>query len=230
MIIGFGLFQGLLGRINEILDTFVNDPANRAIEALTPFLAAAFTIILLWYSYKVMFGQLEQPVSKLITKCLTWSIVMSLALTTGNYQKNISHIVRNLPNDVATAVAPGNDTADGKLGSLLDSIMDGGANKAKEAFGSAISIKALALGRVKMYVFFAILILIETMVLTTYAFLMLMMSSVAVSFLAALGPFFIAAYMFDSTRNFFWLWINMLLGGIYDNVCFICIIRPEYLF
>jgi len=156
-----------------------------------------------------MLGQLDMPVSRLITKCLTWSIVMSLALTVGVYQNHISDIVRNLPNDVATAVAPGNSNLEGDLGSLIDHIFDTGLSKAKAAFTAPTDL--LDFGHALLYKGIGFGILVWTLALTVTGFIMLMMATVAVSFLSALGPFFIAAYMFDSTRVFFGLWINQIL-------------------
>jgi len=206
---GFDLFQDLLKHTDNLLNSFVNEAAGNAIATITPFVVVAFTITLLWYAYKVMFGQLDMPVSRLITKCLTWSIVMSLALTVGVYQNHIAKIIRDLPNDVATAVAPGQSNLEGSLGSLIDHIFDTGLSKAKAAFTAPTDL--FDFGHALLYKGIGFGILLWTLALTVTGFIMLMMATVAVSFLSALGPFFIAAYMFDSTRVFFGLWINQVL-------------------
>jgi len=214
----FKIFQYLLDRVSELLNSFVNEAAGNAVSAISPFVIVAFMVAILWYSYKVMFGQIEQPVSQLIMKCLTWSLVMSAALSTGAYQSNIAGIVQTLPNDVAAAVAPGGTTSDGTLGSLLDTIVNTGINKAKEVwsiktgrfdFGGAILYKGIGAG-----------ILLWTLLITITGFMMLMLATVAVAFLAAIGPFFIAALLFDSTRNFFWAWISQVLYWVAYMVLF----------
>jgi len=214
----FKIFQYLLDRVSELLNSFVNEAAGNAISAISPFVIVAFMIAILWYSYKVMFGQIEQPVSQLIMKCLVWSLVMSAALSAGAYQSNIAGIVQTLPNDVAAAVAPGGTTSDGTLGSLLDTIVNTGINKAKEVwriktgrfdFGGAILYKGIGAG-----------ILLWTLLITITGFMMLMLATVAVAFLAAIGPFFIAALLFDSTRNFFWTWVSQVLYWVAYMVLF----------
>jgi len=214
----FKLFQKLLETVSSLLNSFVNEAAGNAISTITPFVIVAFMVVILWYSYKVMFGQIEQPVSQLIMKCLTWSLVLSAALSAGAYQSNIADIVQTLPNDIAAAVAPGGTTSDGTLGSLLDTIVNTGINKAKEVFsietgtfdfGGAILYKGIGAG-----------ILLWTLLITITGFMMLMLATVAVAFLTAIGPFFIAALLFDSTRNFFWTWVSQVLYWVAYMVLF----------
>jgi|GEM_PF-915429 len=212
----FEIFQDLLGRTAKLLNSLVNTTSENVISMLTPFLIAAFTIVILWYAYKVMFGQLEQPVSQLITKCLTWSIVMSLALTAGNYQTKIASMIQNLPNDVAAAIVA-EDVSEGRMGSMLDSMLDRGIEEAGKAFAIDTGLSfSLAL----TFVAIGNWLLTCVIVLTVTGFLMLMMATIAASFLAALGPFFIAAFMFDSTRGYFWLWVNQILYWIVYVVLF----------
>lgn len=215
---GFTLFQELLARISALLNSFVNSAAGNSIATITPFVIAAFTVVLIWYAYKVMFGQIEQPVSQLITKCLFWSIVMSAALSAGAYQSNIASTIQSLPNDVAAAVAPGRDASEGTLGSLLDEVASTGIDKAKEAFNSKTG--RFEFGKAMIYVCIGFGVLLATLILTVSGFIMLVLATTAVSFLAALGPFFIAAMLFDSTRNFFWMWVGQVLYWVAFMVMF----------
>lgn len=215
---GFTLFQELLARIAALLDSFVNTAAGNAIAAITPFVMAGFAVVLLWYAYKVMFGQIDQPVSQLIMKLLFWSIVMSAALSAGAYQSNIADVVQSLPNDVAAAIAPGRDASDGTLGSLLDDVANTGIDKAKEAFNAKTG--RFEFGKAMIYVAIGFGILLATLILTVAGFIMLVLASTAVAFLAALGPFFIAALLFDSTRNFFWMWVGQVLYWVAFMVMF----------
>jgi len=213
----FKIFQELLDRVAKLLDTFINTAAGNAIATITPFVIVAFMVVLLWYAYKVMFGQLEQPVSGLIMKCLSWSLVMSAALSAGSYQSNIADTIQSLPNDVAAAVAPGGGQSSGTLGSLLDSITDTGISKAKETFDIQTGVRFdLAL----LYTGIGAGILLWTLVMTITGFIMLMLSTVAAAFLAAIGPFFISALLFDSTRHFFWSWVNQVLYWVFYMVLF----------
>jgi len=212
----FEIFQDLLERTAILLHSLVNTTSENLIKIATPFLISAFTVTILWYAYKVMFGQLEQPVSQLITKCLTWSIVMSLALTAGTYQTNIARMIQNLPNDVATAIIA-EDVSEGRMGSMLDSILDKGIEKAGQAFATDTGF---SFGQALVVVTIGNLLITCCTILTLVGFLMLMMATIAASFLAALGPFFIAAFMFDSTRGYFWLWVNQILYWIFYMVLF----------
>jgi len=211
------IFQVLLDRVSELLDSFVNDAAGNVITTATPFVTVAFMVVLLWYAYKVMFGQIEQPISQLITKCLFWSVVMSAALSAGSYQSNIAGMLQSLPNDVAAAIVPGG-SSEGKLGSLLDTIIDAGTSKAKAVFD--IKTGKLAIGEHILYKLIGSGILLWTLVLTVTGFIMMMLATVAASFLAAIGPFFIAALLFDSTRNFFCSWVSQIMYWVVYMVLF----------
>jgi len=64
------IYQYLLGSISEFLGKFVNEVSANAISELVPFVTISFMLVILWYSYRVMIGQAEQPVSYLVMKCL----------------------------------------------------------------------------------------------------------------------------------------------------------------
>jgi len=211
------IFQEILEKTAEFLGEFVNETSGNVIAELAPFLTVAFMIVMLWYAYKVMIGQSEHPVSYLIMKCLTWSIVMGAALTAGTYQADIASLIQSLPNDVASAVV--SDSPDrGKLGSLLDGVANTGVSKAKEVFDLETGLGEF--GKDIFYAGIGAAILIVTAEVTIVGFIMLMLATVAVSFLAAIGPFFIAALMFDSTRHFFWSWVNQVLYWVVYMVMF----------
>lgn len=198
---GFHVFQDLFAQVDAILQNFVTSASAKAVAMVAPFVAAAFVIVLLWDAFNAMIWRGEEPISKLIMKCLFWSCVMSAALTAGAYQSNIADMVRTMPNDVAEELAPGNDTSGASMGSLLDKVADNGITKSKEAFnaktGNFEFMKALT------YVLIGLGILLATGALTVAGGFMLLLSTTAISFLAALGPIFIAALLFESTRNFF---------------------------
>lgn len=215
---GFHVFQDLFTQVDAILQNFVTDASGKAVAMIAPFVAAAFVIVLLWDAFNAMLGRGEEPISKLIMKCLLWSCILSAALTAGAYQSNIADMVRTMPNDVAAEMAPGNDTSGGSVGSLLDKVADNGITKAKEAFnaetGNFEFMKALT------YVLIGVGILLATLALTVTGGVMLLLATTAISFLAALGPFFIAALLFDSTRNFFWSWVSQVLYWVAFMVMF----------
>lgn len=215
---GFHVFQDLFTQVDAILQNFVNDASGKAVATIAPFVGAAFVIVLLWDAFNAMLGRGEEPIAKLIMKCLFWSCIMSAVLTAGAYQSNVADIVRTLPNDVAAELAPGNDTSGGSVGSLLDKVADNGITKAKEAFnaetGNFEFMKALT------YVAIGVGILLVTLALTVTGGVMLLLATTAISFLAALGPFFIAALLFDSTRQFFWSWVSQVLYWVAFMVMF----------
>ncbi|WP_068833063.1 TrbL/VirB6 family protein [Xanthomonas graminis] len=215
---GFHVFQDLFSQVDPILQNFVNDASAKAVAMIVPFVAAAFVIVLLWDAFNAMMGRGDEPISKLIMKCLFVSCVMSAVLTAGAYQSNVADMIRTMPNDVAAEMAPGNDTSGSSVGSLLDKVADNGITKAKEAFnaktGNFEFMKALT------YVLIGVGILLATLALTVTGGVMDLMATTAISFLAALGPFFIAALLFESTRNFFWAWISQVLYWVAFMVMF----------
>lgn len=215
---GFHVFQDLFEQIDAILQAFVTDASSKAVATVMPFVVAGVTIVLLWQAFAVMLGRLQQPVGTLLMRCLGWSLIVSAALAAGAYQENVADMVRSLPNDVAAELAPGKDSSGDSMGSLLDKIADNGITKAKEAFntktGTFEYMKAL------VFVSIGVGILIMTLALSVAGAIMLMLANTAISFLAALGPFFIAALLFDSTRNFFWTWVSQVLYWVAFMVMF----------
>ncbi|CAZ15904.1 type IV secretion system protein [Xanthomonas albilineans] len=200
------IFTDIFAKIDQLLQTFVNDTSAKAIAAITPIVATCLAIWLIWHAYNVMMGHSRMPVADLIKQCLLWSIVIGVALTVGNYQSGIGDIVRTLPNDAAASLIAAGSPNDNQLGAVLDKTADIGIDKAKQFWnqptGTLDFSKAIILGAA------GIGILLSTLILCIAGFFMLTLATVTISFLAALGPFFIAALMFDSTRNFFWSWLS----------------------
>ncbi|WP_228729477.1 type IV secretion system protein, partial [Xanthomonas euvesicatoria] len=103
---GFHVFQDLFAQVDAILQNFVTSASAKAVAIVAPFVAAAFVIVLLWDAFNSIMGRGEEPISKLIMKCLFWSCILSAALTAGAYQSNIADMVRSMPNDVAAEMSP----------------------------------------------------------------------------------------------------------------------------
>lgn len=217
----FNAFSKLFTQIDGILQRFVNEASANAITTITPIIGVALIIVLVAYGIQVLLGLKQSPTGEVIWKVFLWSAVISIALTAGAYQSGIGDIVRTLPNDVAASMVAGSDTSNSGLGSLLDDTAKVGIDKAKEAFnhptgfdvGKSVFLTVIGAG-----------ILLATLILTVAGGVMLMLATVAVSFLAALGPFFIAALLFDSTRQLFFAWVGHVLYWVAFMVLFALIV------
>lgn len=214
----FNTFSKIFAFIDSILANFVNDASANAITAITPVIAVALVIVLIAYGFQVMLGLKQTPTGEVIWKCFFWSAVISMALSAGAYQSGIGEIVRTLPNDVAGEMVSGADTSGAGLGSLLDDTAKVGIDKAKEAFNHPVG--ALDVGKSVFLTAIGVGILLATLILTVAGGVMLMLATVAVSFLAALGPFFIAALLFESTRQWFFAWVGHVLYWVLFMVMF----------
>lgn len=215
------VFRDLFTQIDTLLATFVNGASAKVITAITPIITVCFMIWLLWHAYNVMMGHAQMPIADLIKKCLVWSIIMSLALTAGNYQSGIGNVLRTLPNDAAAAFLPSVQSGD-QLGGVLDKTAGIGIDKAKAFWNQPTGTFQILASVVLCCA--GVGILLSTLILCVVGFFMLALATVTISFLAALGPLFIACAAFDSTRQYFWSWVSHSLYWVMFMVLFAFIV------
>ncbi|MDM9997466.1 type IV secretion system protein, partial [Bartonella henselae] len=100
----FTMFTQLVDKIDQTTQTYVTDISSEAIVTITPFVSIGLTIAFIVYGWLIMRGAIEMPLAGFLSRCLRISIITSIALTAGLYQKDIAKLFIEIPNDLASAL------------------------------------------------------------------------------------------------------------------------------
>jgi type IV secretion system protein VirB6 len=203
----FVLFKSFFDTVDEATATFVHDISTRCIVEVTPIVTVALTLSFISYGLLVMRGAVGMPATEFLGKAFRIAIIVNIALAGGLYQSEIAGLIRTLPDDLATAliVKPSQGAT---AASLVDEAAGVGFDCAGMAFNKAgiFSFEGLT------YCVIGVLVSLMTGVLVAVGGGFLLMSKVALSVLAGLGPLFIVALIFPATARFFDLWLGQVVN------------------
>lgn len=205
----FTVCKSLFDKIDTTTATFVHDISTRCIVEITPVVILGLTLSFITYGLLIMRGAVGMPVTEFLGKAFRIAIIVNIALAGGLYQSEIAGLIQTLPNDLATSLIVGSRQGD-SAASLVDEAAGAGFGCAGEAFNKAgmFSFEGIT------YCLIAIIILFMTIILTGVGVSFLLMSKIALSILAGLGPLFIVALVFPATERFFNLWLGQVMNYI----------------
>ncbi|WP_317993949.1 type IV secretion system protein [Bartonella gliris] len=203
----FTMFTQLFNIIDQTMRTYVTDISSKAVIAITPIVSTGLTIAFIVYAWLIIRGAIDMPVSGFISRCLRISIITSIALTAGLYQREIADLIIQMPNDLLNALI-NNPPNNNQLNILIDTVAEKGFKCASKAFEEATFLDAGGL----LYGLFGILILLATSFLAAIGGAFILLAKIALVLLVGLGPLFIIALLWQSTYRFFEQWIAQILN------------------
>ena len=211
----FRLFTPLFAELDRISTAFSRDVSSRVIVAITPVLGVGLTLWFVLWGVLVLRGAVDQPVREFLGKVVRTALIVSVALGTGLYQREIAEVIRTTPDELAAVVAGG----EGRLSFSVDPLESGGGQaalidraagqglaKAEDAFekGGLMTQQGIA------FYTFGALLLLATVIMVGVGGALILVAKVMLALLAGLGPLFIAALLFDATKRFFDRWVAMI--------------------
>jgi len=224
----FRLFTPLFAELDRITATFTRDVSSRLIVGITPVLSIALTVWFITWGLLVMRGVVQQPVREFLGKVIRTSLIVSVALGAGLYQRDIAEVIRSVPDDLAALVTGGEASlsfsadpfsTESSQAALIDRAAGQGLGKAEDAFekGGLMTQQGIA------FYTFGVLILLATVIMVGVGGALILVAKVMLALLAGLGPLFIAALLFDATRRFFDRWVAMVATYGLIVVLFACV-------
>lgn len=216
---GFKLFTDLFTIFESVTTTFINDISRNAITAIAPFVSTGASLALIVFAILVMKGSISMAIPELTSRIMRYGIIGGIALSSGIYQDLIADTIIDLPDQLHGALLPGAATPESGFGSILDNTADRGITLAKESFDKAEIWSTDSWAFAVIGVGF----LIGTILMTVASASLLITSKIILAIMAGFGPIFIAALMFDTTRQYFERWSgavasNILIFAVYAMV------------
>jgi type IV secretion system protein VirB6 len=192
-------FQTFSTWLNGELASYIGQNTARVASILEPAMVTLATVYVMIWGYLQLMGRIEEPFSAGVKRIVTLAVVFGVGLHLWLYNTLLVDTFYSAPTEFAAAVVGASDpvhTIDAiwnQGGAVADQLFRGGAGWGR--IGFAISgVAAWAL----------------VGLLCVYTMFLLSLSSIALSILLALGPFFIALLLFDATRRYFDAWLAQL--------------------
>lgn len=195
-----GFFATFWGWLNGQLATYIGDNTARLASVLEPAIVTLATVYVMVWGYLHLTGGIEEPLATGLKRIVTLAVVLGAALHLWLYNTLIVDTFYDAPAQLAAAVIGASDPV-----GTIDAIWAQGGAVAGTLWGHGGNM----LGDMGFYLAGAVVWFLVGL-LCVYAMFLIALSSIALAVLLALGPLFVTALLFESTRRFFSAWIAQL--------------------
>lgn len=204
------VFQGVGTSLENATQTFVSDVVANTITTIYPWALSGLTLYIILYGYMVMMGHIEEAASTSVIKIAKIIVISALALNADVYLNMVMPAIQGIGEGL-TAAFSGNKTG-GSIYQTLDSTLAKGIDLILECHEKAASAgwsePGIALGCYLVAALF-LLAMIPVVVVGGVA---IVVSTLYLKLLFAIGPFFIMGLMFPVTAKFFDSWMGYVLN------------------
>lgn len=197
--IAMDFFQTFSTWLNGQLSSYIGQNTARVASILEPALITLAAVYVMIWGYLQLMGRIEEPFAAGVKRIATLVVVFGVGLHLWLYNDLLVDTFYNAPTEFAAAVVGASDPVH-----TIDAIWNQGGTVADQLFrgGSGSERIGFAMSGVAAWALVGLL--------CVYTMFLLSLSSIALSILLALGPFFIALLLFDATRRYFDAWLAQL--------------------
>ena len=195
-----GFFQTFWTWLNGQLSTYIGTTTAKVASVLEPAIVTFATVYVMVWGYLQMTGRIDEPLTTGMKRMTTLAVVLGIALHLWLYNSLIVDTFYQAPVQFAAAVVGAADPV-----ATIDAIWNSGGTAAGNLFTTGWWYRD-PFG----YCLAGTIIWALIGMLCVYTMFLIALSSIALSVLIALGPLFLAALLFDSTRRLFESWIGQL--------------------
>jgi type IV secretion system protein VirB6 len=195
-----GFFETFWTWLNTQLSTYIGDNFAHVATAMEPAVVTLATLYVMLWGYLQLTGRIEEPFVSGLKRILTIAVVLGVSLRMWLYNSIIVDTFYHAPVDLAQAVIGATDPV-----KTIDSIWAQGGAVAGYLFSNGGVFR----GDPGFYIA-AVVVWVLMGLLCVYTMFLIALSHVALAILLALGPFFIAMLLFESTKRLFDAWLAQL--------------------
>lgn len=197
------MLQGLYDSFIDTLTAQTDAVAGNMSSALTPPLTAAMLLYIILYGIAIMRGAIQEPVLDFAVRGIKLAIIWGLVSSAGDYSSWVGSTINVGAAQFINSLTGGAGTVPG------DSVMvqaNEFATQVEEAYAAEGWSGSITGGIIS----FAIMM--TAGLFAAIAFVITLLSTFALSIMAAIGPIFIGFALFDVTRGWFFAWLGQLLN------------------
>ncbi|MFL6601462.1 MAG: type IV secretion system protein [Steroidobacteraceae bacterium] len=194
-----GFFETFWIWLNTALGAYIGDNTARVSAAMEPAIVTLTTLYVMVWGYLQLTGQIQEPFVPGLKRILTVAIVLGVSLRMWLYNTIIVDTFYTAPAQLGAAIIGASDPVH-----TIDSIWEHGGGVAGYLYSNGGFFHDLD------YALAAIVVWVLMALLCVYTMFLIALSHVALAILLALGPFFIAMLLFESTKRLFDAWLALL--------------------
>jgi type IV secretion system protein VirB6 len=195
-----GFFETFWTWLNTQLATYIGDNMARVSAAMEPAVVTLATLYVMVWGYLQLTGRIEEPFVPGLKRIATIALVLGASLRVGLYNTVIVDTFYQAPAQLGAAIIGASDPV-----RTIDSIWERGGAVA----GFLWSNGGVFHGDFGYYIA-GVVVWVLMGLLCVYTMFLIALSHVALAILLALGPFFIAMLLFESTKRLFDAWLAQL--------------------
>ena len=210
-----GIVQWLDQMINQMLLSSVASNLERIISAIWLPLEIAVTISLMIYGVMVATQQIPTPFGRALINIFKIIFVVTIIDVGGFYQTHIMGAMLALPDELLQIIT-GNP---GNARDVLAEFHNAGLETATYVGERSPGVLS-DMFRAVVFATVSIVIVILYTLVTVVGLILMTVAKVGMALIVMLGPFFIAAYLFEPTKEFFNLWLRQALYFAFYGMLF----------
>jgi type IV secretion system protein VirB6 len=195
-----GFFETFWTWLNIQLKEYIGDNFALVSTAMEPAVVTLATLYVMVWGYLQLTGRIEEPFVSGLKRILTIAVVLGVSLRMWLYNAVIVDTFYQAPVELAQAVIKSPDPVH-----IIDSIWEHGGAVAGYLFSNG----GVFHGDFGFFIA-GIVVWVLMGLLCVYTMFLIALSHVALAILLALGPFFIAMLLFETTKRLFDAWLAQL--------------------
>jgi type IV secretion system protein VirB6 len=192
-------FQTFWTWLNGELASYIGGNTARVAAILEPAVVTLGTVYVMIWGYLQLTGRIEEPFVTGVKRIVTLAVILGMSLHLWLYNTLLVDTFYDAPTEFAAAVVGASDPVQ-----TIDAIWNAGGAVADQLFRDGGHWTHFG------YTLAGMVVWLIVGALCVYTMFLLALSSVALAVLLALGPFFVAFLLFDTTRRFFEAWLAQL--------------------
>ncbi len=197
------MLQGLYDSFVKTLTTQTDAISGNMSSALTPPLTAAMLLYIILYGVAIMRGAIQEPVLDFAIRGIKLAIIWGLVSSASDYTSWVGSTINDGSAAFVNSLTGGSGTIPGDSVIVQANEFATKVSEAHAAEGWAGSVTGGIIS-------FAIML--TAGLFAAIAFVVSLLSTFALSIMAAIGPIFVCFALFDATRGWFFAWLGQLLN------------------
>jgi type IV secretion system protein VirB6 len=197
-----GFFQTFWTWLNTQVTGYIADSTARVATAIEPAVVALAVVYVMTWGYLQLTGRTEEPLTIGLTRIVRLVAVLGTSLHLWLYNDLIVDTFYHAPAQLASAVAGASDPV-----TTIDAIWNRGG-----AVGDILHQRGSLWPSGFGFLVAAWIVWLLVGLLCIYVMFLIALSSIASAVLLAIGPLFVALWLFDSTRRLFEAWVAQLVN------------------